>query len=210
TCALPISGGAVGGLLRGVPPTMLPRTVKLAAGMILAASLVASAVALRPAATAQPPANPVERPPDTGASTTYSGKVVDPDGKPVAGAKVYAVYYTPKELPIPPRATSDKEGKFAFTVAHKEFDRSASARPWDGVIVYAVADGYGVGMPALEPAKLWSHTDLMLRLTKDEPITGKITDLQGRPVAGATVTVHELWLPTRTKDLSALLDAVKA
>src|SRR5207244_7535053 len=130
--------------------------------------------ALRPAATAQPPANSIERPPGANAAaTTYSGRVLDPDGKPVAGAKLYAVYYTPKVLPIPLRATSDKDGAFRFTVEHKEFDRGASSRPWDETIVYAVADGYGLSLPIFDAAKAWSHTAQTLTLTKDEPITGK-------------------------------------
>jgi RNA polymerase sigma factor (sigma-70 family) len=206
---------AVAALLRGVTPTMLPRTLKYAAGFVVAFGLLAGAVALRPAATvnatpAEPPKEGARPPAADGASTTYSGRVLDPDGKPVAGAKLYAVYYTPKILPIPERGTTDKDGSYRFTVPNSEFDRSASAQPWNEVIVFAVTDGFGLSFPEFDPTKRWSHEDQTLKLTKDEPITGKITDLQGKPVAGATVTVHELWLPTKTKDLSALVDAVKA
>src|SRR5947209_1948284 len=38
----------------------------------------------------------------------FAGRVLGPDGKAVAGAKLYALYYTPKVLPVPQRATSDK------------------------------------------------------------------------------------------------------
>jgi len=66
--------------------------------------------------------------------------VLDPDGKPVAGAKLFVLYYTPKVLPIPQRGTSDKDGRFRFTVARGEFDRTLSARPWDEAAVVALAD----------------------------------------------------------------------
>ena len=46
-------------------------------------------------AKAEPPAA------DDKDSIVYDGRVLGPDGKPVAGAKLYALYYTPKVLPIP-------------------------------------------------------------------------------------------------------------
>src|SRR5262249_3080654 len=71
----------------------------------------------------------------------YGGRVLDPDGKPVAGAKLYLLYHTPKELPAPVRATSDKDGCFRFTVAKADFDASGSAQPWQAAMVVAMADG---------------------------------------------------------------------
>ncbi|MBO0698093.1 MAG: hypothetical protein J2P46_06850, partial [Zavarzinella sp.] len=140
----------------------------------------------------------------------FAGRVLDPDGKPVAGAKLYALYYTPKVMPVPERATSDKDGGFRFTVPKKEFDRSASATPWDEVMVVAVAEGYGLGFPDFRTDRPPAHTDLTLRLVKDDaPITARLRNLEGKPVAGATAVVRELWWPADGGDLKEFAAAVK-
>jgi RNA polymerase sigma factor (sigma-70 family) len=211
---------AVAALLRGVAPAMSPR-LKLIAGVVLAAGLLAGALGLRSAATvsatpADPPAGaandqpkerPLGQPGDESGSATYAGRVLDPDGKPVAGARLYLIYYTPKVLPIPQRGSSDSDGRFRFTVEKKELDRTVSARPWDEAVVFALADGYGLGFPDWS-GQVWSPTDLTVRLVKDEPITGRVLDLQGKPVAGATAVVHQLWWPTKG-DLSAFFATLK-
>ncbi len=198
---------------------------------VLALAVVIGAVALGlglglgsqwPAAQGQPPDKPApaadkgqakdrEAKPDsdTPKEVTYAGRVVRPDDKPVAGAKLYALYYTPRELPVPQRATSDKDGSFRFTVEGKEFDRIVSARPWDEVVVFAVADGYGLGFPVIRPDAPPSHTDLTVRLVKDEPITARVLDLQGKPVAGATVVVRQFWWPSQGEDLTAFVETLK-
>jgi RNA polymerase sigma factor (sigma-70 family) len=142
-------------------------------------------------------------------SATYAGRVVDPEGKPVKDARLYLLYYTPKELLIPVRGTTDQDGRFRFTVARKEFDQSASVRPWDEAIVVAAAKGYGIGIPDFQPAMRWIFNSLNIRLSKDDvPITGRILDLQGKPIAGVTVHVHGLWWPNKG-DLSAWLGELK-
>src|SRR5207248_2600320 len=86
----------------------------------------------------------------------------------------------------------------------------ASARPWDEVMVVAAADGYGLGFPVFERGKRFSQTELTVRLAKDDaPITGRILDLQGKPVAGATVRVHEFFWPAKGDDLTAWLADLK-
>jgi RNA polymerase sigma factor (sigma-70 family) len=202
-------------LAEGVTRTMLPKKWKLATALLLA--LCALGTGLAVAASFQfaeeqrqvgnlPPQTPTK--PIEG-SAAYGGRVLDPDGKPVAGAKLYALYYTPKVLPIPQRGTSDKDGNFRFTVEKKEFDRSISARPWNETTVVAVADGYGLGIPVFEPGKRFSFTEQTLRLTRDDrPISGRIIDLEGKPVAGATVTVHSFFQPMK-RDLTAWLAQLK-
>ncbi len=153
----------------------------------------------------QPPAVPAVK--EDQKSKTFAGQVLDPDGKPIAGAKLYVLYYTSKELPIPVRATSDKDGRFRFAVAKNDFDRSIAARPWDEALVVAMADGYGAGVPAFLSEK--PATDWTLRLAKDDvPITGRIIDLQGKPIAGVTISVHGLFWPTKG-DLTDMLRDLK-
>jgi RNA polymerase sigma factor (sigma-70 family) len=167
-------------------------------------------------AAAQEKAPPKETPTKPAAddeptgTATYAGTVVGPDGKPVGGAKVYALYYTPKVLLIPERGTTDKDGRFRFSVEKKEFDRSASRRPWDEVMPVAVADGYGFGVPDFEKGKPLSQTEWTIRLTKDDvPITGRVLNLQGQPVAGATVSIHALCWPKKGDDLTEWLAQLK-
>src|SRR5262249_26406838 len=173
-------------------------------------------VAARPAAptpadpptTQAPAAAQAPKDEDTGVST-FAGRVLDPDGKPLAGAKVYLVYYTPKVLPIPVRATTGKDGTFRFTAARKDFDASISVRPWDETIPVATADGYGLGLPSWARGEVFKRTDVTIRLTKDDvPITGRLLDLQGRPVAGVSVRVHGYFRPTGP-DLTAWLRELK-
>src|SRR5438445_829865 len=70
------------------------------------------------------------------------GRVLDPDGKPVAGAKLYLGGYTsPKERKYPVRATSGDDGRFAFTFARAELEQLDA----DDLVyqVLAVAKGHG-------------------------------------------------------------------
>jgi RNA polymerase sigma factor (sigma-70 family) len=154
----------------------------------------------------QPPVAPAAKNKET---ATFAGSVLDPAGKPIADAKLYVLYYTRKELPIPVRATSDKDGRFRFTIARKDFDQTTSARPWDEAIVVAMANGYGLGLPASLFVKRITPTDPTIQLSKDDgPITGRILDLQGKPVVGVTVGVHDLFLPKKG-DLTAWLRDLK-
>jgi RNA polymerase sigma factor (sigma-70 family) len=132
------------------------------------------------------------------------GRVLDPDGKPVAGAKLYLsarAGHTLKEPPYPVRATSGDDGRFAFTFSwSEERQKSEAVDPWlhslsnpilwnrDADAIYqvlAVGKGYGcawvtVGAPSEE---------LTLRLVPDEPVKGQLLDSDGQPVAGAKLTV---------------------
>ncbi|HZY87844.1 MAG TPA: hypothetical protein VFE78_23610, partial [Gemmataceae bacterium] len=131
---------------------MRKSNVNVALVVLLAVGLVAHYRATAgdeppPAKKAGPP-EPSRRSPwgDEKGPFTYSGRVVGPDGKPVAGAKLHLLYHSPKELPISARASSDAEGRFKFSVARAEFDRSFSSVPWRVVSVVAVAPGYGLGL----------------------------------------------------------------
>jgi RNA polymerase sigma factor (sigma-70 family) len=213
-------GGTVSPAVATLARSAVGRSFPAAIASCLAASVVIACVALGQGYA--PPGQPLKQPPGIPAapapakaeeappeSVTYAGRVLDRDGKPVHGAKLYAVYYTPKVLPVPERGTSDADGRFKFTVPTKEFDKSASARPWDETVVYAVAPGFGLNLMTLD-MRIPNRTDLTLNLAKDDvPITGRIIDLQGKPVAGAAVTVHELWWPSAGGDLTNFVAALR-
>jgi RNA polymerase sigma factor (sigma-70 family) len=199
---------SVAALLKAVSKTMLLSKTKLVALVLALAGALAGGVwshqaladkSASPPAEQKPPAQarpPAVEPDPTGIAS-YAGRVVDPAGRPVAGAQLYLLYYTPRALPIPLRATSDADGRFHFTVAKADFDQSASNEPWDQAVVVAKAEGYGLGVPQIEVGKPVRQTDLTLHLAADDvPVSGRVIDLQGQPVAGVTVRLQALfWSP---------------
>ena len=141
----------------------------------------------------------------------YRGQVVDPDGKPFQGAKIYLLWdgcngIEQRFLPIQARATSGADGGFHFTAEQSDF---VAPPPYDCVVV-ATADGYGParGNPsAFEesgnlkriaeeiygPRKDDSQKPV-LRLARDDvPLTGRVVDASGRPVAGAKARVLSIY-----------------
>jgi RNA polymerase sigma factor (sigma-70 family) len=198
-------------LAHGAMPTMLATKMTFATAIVLTIALVSLAAAAlwqRPAAAGESaPAIKAESakdqpkpPPDEPGARVVVGRVFGPDGKPVRGAKVYVSTYTYKDRTDPRvRATTDAEGRFRFTANRAEVDRQES--------VAVVADGFGLAW--LKLGKVASPGEITLRLVKDVPITGRILDLEGRPVAGAVVRVIGVrQMPG--EDLTALLRDLQA
>ena len=138
-----------------------------------------------------------------------SGRVVDPDGNPVAGAKLYVTPPYEIDRTFPPqfvRATSGPDGRFRFEATSGEL--GAWSRVWNKShpIAVAMADGYGPGFD-LEATKAGEHT---IRLARDDiPVEGRILDLEGRPVVGARVQVISIsWVPD--EDLSRWRQALQS
>jgi RNA polymerase sigma factor (sigma-70 family) len=127
-------------------------------------------------AAKEPTAKPAA-PPAADRPIPVTGKVLDPDGKPVAGAK-FAVIDDEDGAPVP-EVVSGPDGKFAFQLPYPKGVRNP--RP-----VVASAAGYGLDW-VMEP-----RDDAVFRLVPDLPINGKVIDLQGKPVAGATVAVRDI------------------
>lgn len=122
-----------------------------------------------------------------------SGTVLDPQGQPFAGARLY-VGYTPRRsepdavahVPVYPlRARSDKDGRFRFTFVRSDLDGRYldASRP----VVIATADGLG-----LDWAEIGGPTaaTVNLRLVEDFPLEGRFFDAQNNPVAGVKVSVR--------------------
>jgi RNA polymerase sigma factor (sigma-70 family) len=125
-----------------------------------------------------------------------SGIVLDPNGRPLAGAKLY-VGYAPRRsepeaiahLPIYPlRAISGTEGRFRFAFSRADLDERYldASRP----VVIAVADGFGlnwtdIGGPGERAVR-------RVRLVEDAPLEGRILDPDRRPVVGAKIHVRQL------------------
>ena len=122
---------------------------------------------------------------------TVSGRVLDPDDKPFAGAKVYS--YRPDQRgdvfadgPPPPDAISDGNGRFQFQIADPGFQTLQVQASWSHPIVAALARGFGPAWASFTTAE--GAKELTLKLVKDDvPIVGRVIDLEGRPVPGVTV-----------------------
>lgn len=153
-----------------------------------------------------PAKNPQAPRKDKSKDVIVSGSVLDPQGNPVSGARLYIPLLKGEHLRS--LATSDAAGRFHFAVRPAEVQpRPWLLEPWRAIDVVAVAEGYGPSIAAIgNPAVA---DKLTLRLAKDDvPIKGRILDLQGKPIAGATVQVDGISVPNKG-DLSAFLDDLK-
>jgi RNA polymerase sigma factor (sigma-70 family) len=178
TVAALARGAAMNGVLSTVGRMLLPAVSVL--GVML------GVLATPNAATPEPPAQKTkpEKQPDTPTPKTLTGTVNDPDGKPVAGATVWlcrpdrligARHPAPKKI-----ATTDASGKFAA-------EETPDGGKLTGYPIAASKAGFGVGF-AWPDASDKPALRCSLALVPDTvPIRGRILDLQGKPVAGATV-----------------------
>jgi RNA polymerase sigma factor (sigma-70 family) len=191
--------------------------VRLATVLLFAAGvLAAGAEALtQPEAPAQPPppageqaartaTSPAPAPvlEEKGETVAINGRVVDPDGKTVAGAEVSIGWFYGYALPwFPPvvkafrpneGATSGPDGRFRLSFTKAESFQAMDngfQQPWRKTQIVVAAKGYGPGAAWLEHAK----DGLTLRLARDDvPVHGRVLDLQGHPVAGAHVRMAYL------------------
>jgi beta-lactamase regulating signal transducer with metallopeptidase domain/protocatechuate 3,4-dioxygenase beta subunit len=137
------------------------------------------------------------------------GRVLLPDGKPAAGAKVFALrrFWSARVRRTPlDKTTANADGTFVL--------RFPKNRPYDGfgvsgnfAVIAAQTDGFGPDwqrwLPRSEAAK-----EVVLKLVADSPIHGRIVDLEGKPVAGVQVSWR--WQNTPRPTMATWLAAIKS
>jgi RNA polymerase sigma factor (sigma-70 family) len=135
---------------------------------------------------------------------TVTGRVLDPEGKPVTEACLYWPRI-PKPAPksdadieIPQRARADAEGRFEFILPQSDL------KPELPLALLAAADGYGVGWVRLPANK--EHADVTVRLVKDLPIQGRLLSAEGKALAGISVSPLTVITPPENK-VDAFLSA---
>jgi RNA polymerase sigma factor (sigma-70 family) len=108
---------------------------------------------------------------------TLSGRVLDVDGKPAAGAKLLLVDADEKLHYL---GISGTEGRFAVTLPNK-------AKPH---YLFTLVDGSGIDFIGLWKAV--PPDPVELRVVKDNVIRGRVVNTEGKVVAGAKVSVSQL------------------
>ncbi|MCI0456279.1 MAG: sigma-70 family RNA polymerase sigma factor [Gemmataceae bacterium] len=136
---------------------------------------------------------------------TAAGRVLDPDGKPVAGARLYYPRWTRQpfasehEFAVAPCGTTHKDGRFALTLPRKE------SRPGQPVALIATADGFGLAWVHL--GRTVNKAEIILQLVKDVPIRGRVLNTEGKPIAGVTIHVNEVMIPNQVDEFLNVLSA---
>jgi RNA polymerase sigma factor (sigma-70 family) len=197
---------AVAALAREVSvSTLLSRSLWVLVAATAAAWLGIAAWASRPGA-AGPVANnqrPARaqaagpKPADPSEGRTLAGRVVGPDGKPVARAVVVL-------------ASPDEKGKktireVATTGADGRFRCLVPGRRLDGRLLVARAPGLAADWVALRQAE--PEREVVLRLAKASVVVrGRVLTLEGKPVPGAVVRLLRVEAPDGKVSLKQFYD----
>src|SRR5262249_47616933 len=131
-------------------------------------------------APAEPEKPKQESPPAQ--TVAFKGMVLDPEGKPRAGARVYVWSPDAKaESQVKVETTTGDDGRFTLPAEPVRATRESR--------LVAAAKDTAPDWINLAPGM--SSKEVTFRLRKDDvPITGRILDLEGRPIQGVTVNVY--------------------
>jgi hypothetical protein len=122
------------------------------------------------------------------------GRVVDPQGTPVAGAEVSVIQTYRQIAPREARVASTKtsaDGRFDLEF-HKSQFVAYRVEPWRFAVVAAFSPDMKFGPAWKNYASIADRDNLTLQLVRDEPIEGQIIDLEGKPIVGVDAKVAYL------------------
>jgi RNA polymerase sigma factor (sigma-70 family) len=186
-------------LAEGVTRAMLLTKARIATAVLLAASLFAAGtgaltrqnlVAKETPQAARPSEPSAARGADDAKgenddSVEVNGRVLDPDGKPFAGATLSVWAGAAKgEAARAHKTTTGKDGRFRLTIRRASLQKQA--------VVVATAEGFGLDWAELGGLIPKDH-EVTLRLARGEPaINGRLLNLEGQGIAGAEVQVRRV------------------
>jgi hypothetical protein len=215
-----LAGGVAASAARLVPQgtaaEALARPTAITAAPTRPAARSASAPAPQQPAPVIPRNSAGSDPDDPKLAGTFTGRVIGPDAKPVAGAKIFIVPDDAKLKAIGPvRTLSDADGKFSFDAPDMTFMNLDGLPARRQGLLFASKEGY-----APDWMTTWGHqpdawqrlntpvkqAEYTLTLAKnDVTIHGTLLDPDGARLAGARVRLTALMVP-RKLDLSAHLE----
>jgi RNA polymerase sigma factor (sigma-70 family) len=212
----------VAALAAGVTRAMFLTRAKIAVAVLLAVALVVTGAGVlahralaageqpsdspKPEVSNQKPEPAAAKAPaaDDQGSLAYGGRVLGPDGRPVAGARLFLLpswAYIDRPAPSPEYATTGPDGRFRFRAPKSKFGNYQTSA------LAATASGHGVAWTDVDLRD--QKDDLTLRLVPDDcPVAGQVVDLQGRPVPGVTARLLHVKAAER-EDLRPWLEAVR-
>lgn len=157
------------------------------------------------------PAPAIEK---TADAVIVRGVVHKPDGKPAAGAKVALRYWvsTPHQDKLTAVTTvTQDDGK--FTLSHpRARDNGVQKTQPESFDVTAQANGLGMQwVSSFDPSlELQAAQPLVLTLSPETPIHGRIVDTQGKPIKGVEVAVTAIAARKQGGDLKPWIEVVRA
>jgi len=114
--------------------------------------------------------------------TLARGRVLDADGKPIAGALV-AVSFSPEQPPAGQRVATDGQGRFRWSLP-ENWPAAYASRPQ---YVVVQAPGFAPEMKATSPQT--GNPPLEFRLQPGRTARGRVVDKDGKPIQGVSVSV---------------------
>jgi RNA polymerase sigma factor (sigma-70 family) len=179
------SSPAAAALAKGVAVQQLQKKSLIAALALLGAGVLGLGAWSRMPAAAGPPLSSAhrekpekaEKPNPPKPNLTLTGRVVGPDGKPVAGAAL--LFLGQGGLPAD-LGTSGLDGRFRVEV------------PAQKQRAFLIARTDGSGIDFVDVARIDPSRPVELRTVADRPVRGRVVNTQGKPVPGARVAVQHV------------------
>jgi beta-lactamase regulating signal transducer with metallopeptidase domain len=151
---------------------------------------------------------------ENGDDFTVRGRVLKPDGQPAAGARLSIVRYFFGYLGGPTTAlvtaaTAQPDGRFTLTYHPSQMIGGIGrVEQWRETMVVAEADGCGLQWADWQD--IVPDKPLLMKLTVDAPIHGRVMDLEGRPIEGVAVSIQVIRGAENGTSIDPWLNAVKS
>ncbi len=204
---------AASALSRRVARTIVvARVGRYATAAVILTCAVPALVALGARTAEDPPkAERAKAPTPVVASLEFRGKVVGPEPTVGAGARVMIAIPSASRrgdstTKVVAETSAGPDGRFRLEVPADRLDEPTADPGFRVAQLIATADGLGPAWIALDKAR---DRDVTLRLVPDVPLRGRLLDMQGRPVAGARVSIDAI-ATAKGVDLGAYLQTVRA